>query len=76
MKKSSFLLAAMLAAVGVGYFADIPAAAKVMARPGSRVMPDPANRGAYDAAFDLYTNLYETLKPLYPRRMEMMRLAR
>ncbi len=68
--------AAMLAAVGVGYYADIPSAAKVMSRPGSRVVPNPANRAAYDAAFDLYISLYETLKPLFPRRMEMMRLSR
>jgi len=75
-REAAVMGAAMLAAVGVGYYADIPSAAKVMARPGSRVTPNPANRATYDAAFDLYISLYETLKPLYPRRMELLRLSR
>lgn len=75
-REAAVMGAAMLAAVGVGYYADIPSAAKVMARPSSRVAPDPTNRAAYDAAFDLYISLYKTLKPLYPRRMEIQRLSR
>jgi xylulokinase len=75
-REAAVMGAAMLAAVGVGYYADIPSAARVMARPGSRVAPDPTNRALYDAAFDLYVSLYETLKPLYSRRMEMMKWSR
>ena len=66
--------AAMLAAVGIGYYADIPAAAKAMARPGTRVEPDPANRAVYDATFNLYISIYEALKPLFPRRTKILRL--
>jgi xylulokinase len=75
-REAAVMGAAMLAAVGVGYFSDIPSAARAMARPGSRVPPNPANRALYDAAFELYVSLYETLKPLYPRRMEIIKRSR
>lgn len=75
-REAAVMGAAMLAAVGVGYFADIPSAAKVISRPGSRVEPDPANRALYDATFNLYITLYETLKPLFPRRMEILNRRR
>jgi xylulokinase len=75
-REAAVMGAAMLAAVGVGYYADIPSAAKVMARPGIRVAPDPANRALYDSTFNLYITLYETLKPLFPRRMEILKLSR
>ena len=75
-REAAVMGAAMLAAVGVGYFADIPSAAKVMARPGSRVAPDPANRVLYDTTFNLYVSLYEILKPLFPRRMEILKVSR
>ena len=74
-REAAVMGAAMLAAVGVGYYADIPSAAKVIARPGSRVEPDTVNRTVYDAAFNLYITLYETLKPLFPRRMEILKRA-
>ena len=66
----------MLAAVGIGYYPDIPAAAKVMARPGTCVEPDPANRALYDATFNLYVSIYDALKPLFPRRTEILKLLR
>jgi xylulokinase len=70
-REAAVMGAAMLATVGVGYYADIPTAAEAMARPGIRVEPDPANRALYDAAFKLYVSLYDTLKPLFPRRTEI-----
>ena len=65
-REAAVMGAAMLAAVGVGYYPDIPSAAQVMARPGTRLEPDPANRRLYDATFDLYVSIYDTLKPLFP----------
>jgi hypothetical protein len=47
-----------------------------MARPGSRVEPDPSNRALYNTTFNLYIDLYESLKPLFPRRMENLKLSR
>jgi xylulokinase len=68
--------AAMLAAVGIGYYADIPSAVKVMAHTGSRVEPDPKSRTVYEQTLNLYISLYEALKPLFPGRMEILKLSR
>lgn len=73
-REAAVMGAAMLAAVGVGYYPDIPSAARVMARPGTRLEPDPANRRLYDATFDLYVSIYDTLKPLFPRRSEILKM--
>jgi xylulokinase len=70
-REAAVMGAAMLAAVGVGYYADIPTAAEAMAHPGIRVEPDPTRRALYDATFKLYVSLYDTLKPLFPRRTEV-----
>jgi sugar (pentulose or hexulose) kinase len=73
-REAAVMGAAMLAAVGVGYYPDIPAAAKVMAHPGTRLEPDPANRTRYDASFELYVSIYDALKPLFPRRTEILKM--
>jgi xylulokinase len=72
-REAAVMGAAMLAAVGVGYYPDIPAAVQAMIRPGTRVMPDPSTQSIYAAAFDLYIALYESLKPVFTRRMEMLK---
>jgi sugar (pentulose or hexulose) kinase len=72
-REAAVMGAAMLAAVGVGYYPDIPTAAKAMARPGTRVEPDPARHRVYNTFFNLYISLYETLKPLFPQRMELLK---
>jgi sugar (pentulose or hexulose) kinase len=46
----------------------------VMAHPGTRLEPDPANRALYDATFDLYISIYDALKPLFPRRSELLKM--
>ena len=73
-REAAVMGAAMLAAVGVGYYADIPSAAQAMVHPGARLEPDPANRTVYDATFELYVSLYDTLKPLFPRRTDILKL--
>jgi len=65
--EAAVLGAAMLAAVGVGLYPDIPSAARLMVRERERVEPDPARRDLYEAAYQLYVDLYEAVAPLYPR---------
>ncbi len=71
-REAAVMGAAILAAVGVGYYPDIPSATRGMARPGSRLEPDPARQAFYEDAFNLYVALYETLQPLFPRRLELL----
>jgi len=75
-QEAAVMGAAMLAAVGFGYYADIASALKAMTRPGSRVEPNPANRALYDDIFNLYVSLYETLKPLFPQRTKILKRER
>lgn len=72
-REAAVMGAAMLAAVGAGYFTDIPTAAQTMGHPGIRVEPDPANRALYEATFELYVSLYDSLKPLFPRRIGILK---
>jgi len=72
--EAAVLGAAILAAVGVGAYADIASAVKVMARPGRKLIPQPANRDLYDNAFNLYVSLYEALKPIFPLRTDFLKI--
>jgi xylulokinase len=63
--EAAVLGAAVLAGVGARLHRDIPTAVAAMVRGGERLTPDPANRAAYDAAFDLYVALYESVKHLF-----------
>lgn len=66
--EASALGAAMLAAAGLGWFPDVAAAARAMARPGRRFEPDPAAVRTYDALYrEVYRPLYARLAPLYRR---------
>ena len=54
--------AALLGAVAAGVFADAASAAQAMvAPPGATFTPRAANRSAYDALFQLYRELHESL---------------
>jgi len=66
-QEAGALGAAILAAVGVGLYPDISTAVKVMAAGGEEVKPNPAHRGVYDQAYELYLALYESVKDLYPK---------
>jgi xylulokinase len=58
--------AAMLAAVGAGLHADVPAAATAMA--GARrepILPDRDRQAAYATAYERYRDLYAALRPLF-----------
>jgi ribulose kinase len=66
--EASALGAAMLAATGLGWHADVPAAAKAMARAGRRFEPEAEAVRIYDALYrEVYRPLYKRLEPLYRR---------
>ena len=62
--------AALLAGVGGGVWPDVPTAARQTVELGERVEPG-ANAGAYEAAYQLYRDLYPLLKPVFERQAEI-----
>ena len=54
--------AALLAGVGIGWYADCAQAAENTVRVRRRHTPNPANRAAYEAGYQTYRSLYENLK--------------
>jgi xylulokinase len=58
---------AMLAGVAVGVYPDLAAAEAALVATKDRFDPDPANRGAYDEAYDRYNRLFEALRPEFER---------
>ena len=60
--------AAIDAAVGLGFYSDVPSAVKAMTRTGDEFHPDPATHRQYDALYrEVYRKLYKRLKPLYEK---------
>jgi len=57
--------AAMLAAVAVGAWPDLAAAAERIGEIDRVVTPDPTTKGAYDETYARYRELFECLRPLY-----------
>jgi FGGY-family pentulose kinase len=56
---------ALVAAVGVGYFAGLDEAARAMVRPAAVLEPEPANRGVYDELYGRYRATYPALVGLF-----------
>ncbi len=54
--------AAMLAAIGAGWFADAEESAAAMVQVAQVIDPDPRPAARYDALFALYTSLYPQLR--------------
>lgn len=54
--------AGLLAAVASGVFADVPAAAHAMVRPGRTIEPNPARRAFHDAKYRVFLDLYDQQK--------------
>jgi xylulokinase len=62
----SCLGAAYVAGVAIGHFAGWDEVARFV-RPANVVEPNPARAGAYARHYGLYREIYERLRPLYPR---------
>ncbi len=56
---------AMLAGVATGAFRDLEEGARAMIAVHERFEPDPATRGAYEAAYGTYRELFEALRPVF-----------
>ena len=59
--------AAMLAAVGVGFFQNLEETAKAMVQVGEVFDPVPAHVSRYDELFAVWRSLYPALRPIFPR---------
>jgi len=57
--------AALLAGVGAGAWADVPAACAATIRITGSNLPDPAQVETYRKAYVIYRALYPTLKPRF-----------
>ena len=70
--EASALGAAILATVGLGWHADVPSAAREMTRDGQAFQPHPERTRLYDQLYDdVYQPLYNRLKPVYTRLMDI-----
>jgi xylulokinase len=65
VEETSLLGAAIVASVKVGDFASIEEAVNALVKPAKRFTPDRTKAEAYEKAFALYCELYESLKTLY-----------
>ena len=64
--ESGMLGAAMIAAVGKGYYPDYPSAVKGMVHVDRTVQPNPRNRDIYNQLYErVYRKMYSRLEPLY-----------
>jgi sugar (pentulose or hexulose) kinase len=71
--ETSGLGAAIDAAVGLGWYPDIPAAIREMVRLGDQFMPRPDAHARYDELYHrVYMRMYRQLRPLY---RELRRLS-
>ena len=66
VSETSALGAAMIAAVGLGYYPDYPAAVEGMTSLRATVQPIPRNRDLYARIYNgVYRRQYRQLRPLY-----------
>jgi sugar (pentulose or hexulose) kinase len=66
--------AALLAAVGIGWFDSIPAALSVMASTPVQVYaPDPALKPIYDAAYTVYGEIRAALTPVWKHNVQRLK---
>jgi xylulokinase len=63
--ESTSLGAAMIAAVGLGWFSDYEKAAAVGNRIQKVFYPREENRRVYEKGYNIYRNLYKAVKPLF-----------
>lgn len=68
--ESTSLGAAILAAVGVKVHDTVDSAVAAMTGTAGRFDPDPSTRSRYDALFDVYRDIYPSIRALFPRLTE------
>jgi xylulokinase len=66
-EETSTLGSALLAAVAVGDFTNLEEAVAAMISLGSRFEPNPKTKGTYDRLYNLYTELYGSIKPVFKK---------
>lgn len=65
--ESTCLGAGMLAAAAVGIHDSIPAAAAAMSGTARKFKPDPATAAVYDQLYEVYRDIYPSLRSLFAR---------
>jgi xylulokinase len=65
--ESTCLGAGMLAAAAVGIHSSIPAAAKAMSGTAGKFKPDKTVGGTYDRLYEVYREIYPSLRPLFAK---------
>jgi ribulokinase len=70
--EASLLGSAVVAAVGAGAFADLPAAAAAMARVGRTYTPDPEAHAAYGPYVELHRQTYPQMRGLLHKMHELV----
>ncbi len=63
--------AAMIAFFGQGVYASLKEAAEKFVKVRMIICPDQKNHDKYQELYRLYQETYQTLKPLFPKRMEI-----
>ena len=64
VREAAVVGAAIVAAVGVGAYADVRAAIRAMTVIERRFEPDPARAAMYDRVYEAYVGLYPAMKPV------------
>jgi xylulokinase len=64
-KEGSAYGAALLAMTGGGHFKSVEEACDATIREADSLVPRPHESAAYQRGYELYTQLYPTLKPVY-----------
>lgn len=72
-QEASSLGAGIAAAVGAGWYESFATAAAAMTQGGDIVLPNAAERAFHAQLLAVYSDLYPTLRPLYPRLAALRR---
>ncbi|PLS87680.1 MAG: carbohydrate kinase, partial [Actinobacteria bacterium] len=71
--ESTCLGAGMLAAAAVGMHGSIKEAAEAMSGTGARYEPDEGRAAVYDRLYDVYKEIYPSLRPLFPKLTQALK---
>ena len=73
--EAAALGAAILAAVGTGYYPNIADAVREMTKTQDVISPDRSKELLYDSAYTLYVDLYDAVKDLFARSAKIKDMA-